>query len=99
MKHAHKEQFSVQFPSKKDPFAVQIMPRFVFQCLECMDGFGTLKDVCVFIKDALLQRCVGFITFVIFFTPSCKLFIPLKFISFPNDLFLYLVQDFHTYLV
>jgi hypothetical protein len=33
------------------------------------------------------------------FTPSCKLFIPLEFISYPNELFLYLVQDFHTYLV
>ena len=50
-------------------------------------------------RSGILQRCVGFITFVIFFTPSCRLFIPLEFISYPNELFSYLVQDFHTNLV
>jgi hypothetical protein len=29
----------------------------------------------------------------------CHIFIPLEFISYPKELFSYLVQDFHTYLV
>ena len=50
-------------------------------------------------RSGILQRCVRFITFVIFFTLSCIRFIPFAFISYPNELFLYLVQKFHTYLV
>ena len=43
-------------------------------------------------RSGILQRCVCFRTFVI-----C--FIPLAFVSYPNELFSYLVQHFHTILV
>ena len=41
--------------------------------------------------------CVCFRTFVICL--SCRLFIPLAFVSYPNELFSYLLQHFHTILV
>ena len=63
-------------------------------CTPRMDLFRTIETI--FVPGF---KGVGFITFVIFFTPSCRLFIPLEFISYPNELFSYLVQDFHTYLV
>ena len=43
-------------------------------------------------RSGILQRCVCFRTFVI-----C--FIPFAFVSYPNELFSYLVQHFHTILV
>ena len=39
------------------------------------------------------------VIFVIFFTPSCRLFIPLAFVSYPNELFSYLVERRETTVV
>jgi len=50
-------------------------------------------------RSGVLQRCVGFITFFICFTPLCIVFIPFELVSYPSGLFEYLVHNFHTHLV
>ena len=69
-------------------FHHDIMPRFVFQCLECMDGFGTLMDALTHqgrqrrLRGGLASFKGGFITFSYF--------------SHLHVVFSYHLNSFHT---